>query len=45
MIHQEDTHKRVFAALIHDKILPSIQDFDVEFATKDLPITIQGKDE
>lgn len=45
MIHQEDTHKRVFAALIHDKILPSIQDFDGEFATKDLPITIQGKDE
>lgn len=32
-----DTHRLVFAALIHDRILPNIQGFDDEFVTKDRP--------
>lgn len=43
MIHQEDTHKQVFAALLHDRTLPSTQDFDAEFETIDSPKTIQGR--
>ena len=37
MIHQANTHRLEFAALIHDKILPNWQDFDDEFVTKDAP--------
>jgi hypothetical protein len=37
MILQVDTHRLVFAALIHDRILPNIQDFDDEFVTIDRP--------
>lgn len=37
-IHQEDTHRLVFAALIRDRILPNKQDFDGEFVTIDTPI-------
>lgn len=39
MIHQVSTHKQVFAALIHDKILPGIQDSDGKFAIEDRPIS------
>lgn len=39
MIHQVSTHTQVFAALIHDKILPGIQDSDGEFAIEDTPIS------
>ena len=37
MILQVDTHRLVYAALIHDRILPNIQDFDDEFVTIDRP--------
>ena len=37
MIPQVDTHRLVFAALIHDRILPNIQDFDDEFVSIDRP--------
>lgn len=37
MIHQVNTRKLVFAALVHDKILPKIQDSDDEFVIKDTP--------
>ena len=37
MILQVDTHTLVFAALIPDRILPNIQDFDGEFVTIDRP--------
>lgn len=37
MIRQVDTHRLVFAALIHGKILPNIQDFGDEFETTDTP--------
>lgn len=37
MIHQANTRKLVFAALIHDKILPKRQDFGDEFVTEDSP--------
>lgn len=39
MIHQVDTRKQVFAALIRKKILPKIQDFGGEFLTRDAPKT------
>lgn len=35
-----DTHRLVFAALIHDRILPNIQDFDGEFVTVERPTKI-----
>ena len=37
MIPQVDTHRLVYAALIYDRILPNIQDFDDEFVTIDRP--------
>lgn len=37
MILQVDTHTLEFAALIPDRILPNIQDFDGEFVTIDRP--------
>lgn len=36
-IHQADIHRLKFAAWIHNKILPMIQDFDGELETKGKP--------
>lgn len=35
-------HKQVFAALLHNKILPMIPNFDGEFVTRDAPKTIRN---
>lgn len=43
MIHQVDTRTLIFVALIHDIVLPSIQDFDDEFVTIGTPVEFQKK--